>query len=127
MNCGVCAAYLRENNPCPGCRAPNKNKPKTRVRCRIKNCGVVRKNKTGLCFDCAGFPCEKLIHLDRRYRAKYHMSMIENLETIRESGLGRFVRKERERWACSFCGGVVCVHRGSCQTCGKNKVWNFRG
>jgi rubredoxin len=26
-----------------------------------------------------------------------------------------------ERWACSGCGEVLCVHRESCDTCGH--VW----
>jgi len=32
------------------------------------------------------FPCIRLTHLDKRYRANYGMSMIDNLETIQGSG-----------------------------------------
>jgi uncharacterized OB-fold protein len=46
------------------------------------------------------------------------MSMLENLASIRELGLERFVAAERERWRCPECGVVVCVHRPSCLYCG---------
>ncbi|MCL4367818.1 MAG: hypothetical protein M1337_01395 [Actinobacteria bacterium] len=45
------------------------------------------------------------------------MSMIENLERIRELGLADFIAFERERWKCPVCGGVVCVHEMVCIYC----------
>jgi hypothetical protein len=59
--------------------------------------------------------------LDLRYRKKYGMSMIENLEAIRQHGIRKFIKSEKERWTCSECGGVICVHRGFCSTCGAKK------
>ena len=56
--------------------------------------------------------------LDKRYRTKYDMSMLENLTTIRDSGLTAFVEKEKERWRCRTCGGTICVHRWMCPVCG---------
>ncbi len=121
MNCGVCMAYLREKNKCPGCRGTDAGKPPTRAGCRIKNCEVFRKGAAKFCFECAAFPCDKLEHLDKRYRAKYAMSMIENLGDIKGSGLRNFFKKEKARWSCSRCGGTICVHKGRCLACGKNK------
>ncbi|MFC2022687.1 hypothetical protein ACFLTL_00780 [Chloroflexota bacterium] len=43
--------------------------------------------------------------------------MIENLENIKNNGLAAFVEGEKERWRCSKCGGVICVHRGYCYDC----------
>ncbi len=37
MNCGLCYAYLREKNKCPGCRLFNKKEPVSIAKCRIKN------------------------------------------------------------------------------------------
>ena len=59
------------------------------------------------------------MQLDKRYRTNYGMSMIENLERIKEIGLNVFVEGERERWLCLKCGGVICVHRGYCYDCGQ--------
>jgi len=119
MNCGVCLAYLRDTRTCPGCRGDDANKPFSCVRCVIKNCETVKAGPSGFCFDCPKLPCKRLKDLDKRYRTKYGMSMLENLEFIREHGLSAFVDKESERWRCRKCGGVICVHRHFCFTCGE--------
>jgi hypothetical protein len=121
MNCGICWAYLRDKNKCPGCRAPDVNKPATRVRCKIKNCKIVQNSKSKFCFDCVNLPCEHLKRLDKRYQAKYNMSMVENLEHIKKLGIKKFIKSEKTRWACSKCGDVICVHKGQCCSCGKIK------
>ena len=117
MNCAICLAYLRETSRCPGCRVHDTHKPKTRTNCVIKNCEV-RTIGDGFCHQCPDYPCKRLKQLDKRYRAKYAMSMIENLESIRERGLEAFIDSENERWRCAKCGGTVCVHRGYCLRCG---------
>jgi hypothetical protein len=119
MNCGVCIAHLRDKNSCPGCRFPDPSKSITRVRCKIKTCAVIRKGDATFCFECKEFPCEALKHLDKRYRTKYHMSMIENLEYIKKLGLKKFIVNEQKRWSCSHCGGTICVHKRCCYICGK--------
>jgi hypothetical protein len=62
-------------------------------------------------------PCEKLKHLDKRYRTKYAMSMVEYLENIRKLGIRKFVENETERWACPECNAPICVHDRKCYTC----------
>jgi hypothetical protein len=121
MNCGICMAYLREKNKCPGCRGADTDKPITRVRCKIKTCTTFRNGKAKFCFECGNFPCGILEHLDKRYRTKYGMSMIENLEYIRDYGIRKFIKNEDVRWTCSHCEGTICVHRGYCIDCGKKK------
>ena len=118
MYCRICKAYLREKNKCPGCSGLNNNKPITRVKCKIKKCEVLKKEKAKFCFECVNFPCENLKHLDNRYRTKYNMSMIENLENIKNFGVKKFVKNEDVRWTCSHCGGTICVHNGYCNSCG---------
>jgi hypothetical protein len=121
MNCGICLAYLREKNKCPGCRGAGLNKPVTRSQCKIKNCSTFIKDMSLFCFECEKLPCDRLKHLDKRYRTKYQMSMIENLEQIKKVGIKKFVAAEKTRWVCSECGGIVCVHKGCCVRCGKKK------
>ncbi len=107
MNCAVCKAYLREHNPCHGCFDAEQNMPKTRVNCRMRVC----KKRTGkFCCHCTEFPCEQLRHLDQRYRTRYGMSEIANLEFIRDQGIRKFVAAERERWVSDR--GIFCVHDG---------------
>jgi hypothetical protein len=118
MNCGLCMAYLREKDTCPGCRAADTRKKVSVIRCKIKNCGPMQKDSLKYCFGCDNFPCKNLRHLDTRYRTRYHISMIENLLTIKNLGIRRFLKKEKIRWTCPACGGTVCVHKGKCRDCG---------
>ena len=121
MNCGVCRAYLREKNKCTGCRSSNTGKPTSRIKCEIKTCKVFKNGKAKFCFQCNNFPCDTLKHLDKRYRTKYNMSMIENLGNIKKAGIRKFLLNEKARWTCSNCGGTICVHNGFCSNCGKKK------
>ena len=105
MNCGICRAHLRQNNPCPGCNYPDKNKPKTRSQCKIL---LFYKRKGKFCCTCAEFPCDQLKRLDTRYRTKYGMSEIENLEYIRDNGIKKFIEAENKRWVSGK--GILCVH-----------------
>lgn len=70
---------------------------------------------------CAEFPCKKLRQLDDRYRKKYGVSMIDNLDEIRKLGIHEFIKTERERWTCKTCGGIIDVHHGCCCSCGKER------
>lgn len=121
MNCGICHAYLREKDKCPGCRLFNAEKPVSIAGCRIKNCEIIQKGKIKYCFECGNFPCKNLKRLDKRYRTKYNMSEIENLEYIKKNGIRKFVSKEKTRWACSKCRGTICVHKGYCLSCRKKE------
>ena len=114
MNCGICRVYLREKNKCPGCRGSDANKPVTRVVCKIKTCELFQKGKARFCFKCKKCPCNILKHLDVRYRTRYNMSMLENLESIKKIGIKKFIGSEKITWACPECGGIICVHTGSC-------------
>ncbi len=115
MNCRLCYAFLRSRNPCPGCRGDDRGKPKTRVACGIKAC---EKRRGDFCTGCASFPCEHLSRLDKRYRKKYGMSVLDNLESIETHGLRSFVAREKSEWACGACGETICVHKAFCPACG---------
>ena len=119
MNCGICLAFLRDKNKCPGCRNMGKNKPGYCRKCIIKNCELLAKTDSNFCYDCEKYPCTRLKQLDKRYRTNYNMSMLENLNNIQKLGLIEFLTLEQKRWVCSKCGGTICVHRRYCLKCGK--------
>jgi hypothetical protein len=123
MNCAICMGHLlREKNICPGCRGDDKNKPRNCVRCIIVNCEHLQNTQSKYCSEkCDKFPCSRLKDLDKRYRTKYGMSMLENLKNIEDLGIMAFVRNEKTRWTCPECGGLICVHRSNCPTCGKDR------
>jgi hypothetical protein len=119
MNCGICRAYLRPKKKCPGCRGEDTQKMLSCLQCKIKNCERIRVERYQFCFRCESYPCQRLKQLDKRYRTKYSMSMLENLASIKATGLAAFIEKENKRWQCPICGGMVCVHTGYCLQCGK--------
>ena len=122
MNCGVCIAYIVMKNDlnkkgfrktyCAGCLPRGKNCVFMKAHCDLIGKGLVR-----FCYECQNFPCCRLKALDKRYRTKYHMSMIKNLERIRDKGIDEFLEKEHEKWLCPNCGGVICCHNGLCLNC----------
>ena len=94
-------------------------KSEYRNRCRIRNCEQIVDGKIKYCSDsCGRFPCARLKQLDKRYRTKYGMSMIDNLKMINEFGIRHFIRYEKEKWLCPECGEMICVHRPVCLSCG---------
>jgi len=113
MNCAICMTFLREKNRCGGCYAPDRL---CSINCTISSCDQVRGRYN---HSCGAFPCRRLKQLDKRYRTKYHMSMIENLDAIKRDGIRSFVRSERERWSCKACGGTIDIHHYRCSECGR--------
>jgi|GEM_PF-166276 len=121
MNCTLCIGYRRDKNRCGGCVPGGASTPNYTRKCIIRNCNELKKARRPYCFDCDIYPCKRLKQLDKRYRTKYGMSMIENLESIRQSGIRKFISAERKRWICRQCGSIVCVHRPDCLFCGLQK------
>jgi Protein of unknown function (DUF3795) len=119
MDCALCMAISRKKDQCPGCRGPDEGKPKYCVACKMVVCDLAPEGPDGrFCITCGSFPCKRLKDIDKRYRTKYSMSMIENLGTIKDEGLDRFIEMEKKKWICKGCGGIVSVHRDNCLVCG---------
>jgi hypothetical protein len=128
MNCALCASYLAMKydlkragvmkSYCAGCRPRGKNCAFMKKACEKLGNGLVK-----YCFECPDFPCRRLKHLDTRYRTKYHMSMIENLE-LSGTREWRSLEKETAKWRCPGCGGVISCHSGLCFKCDLEKLKN---
>lgn len=118
MNCGLCIGYLRVKKPCGGCfKINDENKPKHCRSCNIANCDSLVNTESGFCFECKTYPCTRLKRLDKRYRTKYGMSMLENLNYIQKFGIEKFFRNEEKKWSCRECNSGLCVHRSFCLNC----------
>jgi hypothetical protein len=121
--CDLCLGFQREKNRCCGCNNIG-NKPYHCTVCSIKTCSEKNGDEKLLCYDCAKFPCRRIKDLDKRYRLKYGESPIGNLTEIKEIGLAQFIEIEKEKWKCSQCGQLLCVHKEVCLSCGnKNKYF----
>ncbi len=131
MNCALCISYQAMNNDlkkkglnrkyCPGCIPRGEN-----CTHMAGSCDLVGEGKVRFCFECENFPCKRLKALDKRYRDKYHMSMIENLKCIRDCGMERFLEIEEAKWQCRECSGTICCHVGLCLECGLDKLLRNR-
>ena len=122
MNCGICIGHIREKNKCPGCREIDAYKSSYGRECYIRSCQILKNNNWKYCSDkCEKYPCLRLKNLDKRYRTKYGMSMIENLGNIKNLGIEKFFESEQRRWKCRECGELLCVHRISCLKCGMKR------
>lgn len=131
MNCRLCVAYQFKEHDinkrgfhrkyCPGCIPRGKH-------ClhMADKCELIGKGKLRFCFECEYFPCKRLKSLDKRYRTKYHMSMIDNLRLIKEQGMDNFLDSESKKWTCPRCGDVICCHNGLCLNCDIEKLVNNR-
>ena len=127
MNCGICSSYLAGTHDirtfglrmpyCSGCRPRNKSCAYLK-----KQCPLLAESRITFCYECPGFPCERLVALDRRYRERYHMSMLENLAVIKDQGTDAFFQKEAEKWQCPGCGGTLSCHNGICFDCGSDRL-----
>lgn len=124
MNCGVCARYLTLKNNikgvpipyCEGCRIRSK-------KCTFqKKCRLLKKDEIRFCYECKDFPCENLKRLDNRYQTNYNTSFIDNLNSIKKTGLSKFVSNEKKKWKCPKCKGTICIHNGLCFKCNLDKL-----
>ena len=118
INCGFCIAHLRDKNPCPGCNFDGPGKPKHCATCSRKICDQ-KPGVSSFCFECKKYPCARMRRLDERYRLKYGISPLDNLEQIHNLGLKQFMEIEITRRTCRECGGPIGLHDKKCHSCGK--------
>ncbi len=127
MDCNVCSGYLAMQHDlkgkgirmssCKGCRPRDK-------KCAFlkKRCACLLNHSIQFCYECADFPCEQLAQLDTRYSTLFHMSLLENLASIKKNGMEQFLKDEEEKWRCPTCGGVICCHNGLCFECDTDRL-----
>ncbi|ULQ59947.1 DUF3795 domain-containing protein [Brucepastera parasyntrophica] len=119
VNCQACYAHLRTKDNCGGCLVSGAKKRGSCSSCIRKNCAA-EKGIT-YCYECDDFPCRKIKSLDKSYRLRYGISLIDNGFTAREKTIGEFLKQDREYFLCKECGGIICEHNGTCSECGIKK------
>jgi hypothetical protein len=131
MNCRLCIHYQvgeqalpqkgYKRVTCPGCIPRGEHCTHMGDHCPDLRDGLLR-----FCFQCPQYPCKRLKALDKRYRNKYHMSMIQNLDHIQSKGMADFLQEQQIQWVCPTCGGVICCHNGLCLSCDLEVLKNNR-
>ena len=115
MNCKVCYKHCNSKEMCPGCLYDNLEKPKHCQKCKIKNC--LKDKNFKYCFKCSNYPCKLIKNLDKSYRKNYKVSLIENSNFVKNNGLKPFMEKEKSKYICIKCGGIISIHDGKCSEC----------
>ena len=120
MNCGICIAFF-------GYTMNGKKRKHACITCRLRKskcafikqkCDKLATNQIEYCFECSDFPCETLNALDKRYREKYGMSMVDNLQELKEKGMEQFLENQESKYKCPNCGDIISVHDRKCYACG---------
>ena len=116
ITCAVCYVHHRKKKPCLGCRGHDASKPEHCRKCKIKDC--VTSQGIDFCFECSTFPCATIKRLDKSYRQRYQVSLIENGIRIKTVGAEQHLLEEKEKWTCAQCRGVISLHDRACSECG---------
>jgi hypothetical protein len=119
INCRICIAYFgytmsgkKSKKQCIGCNPSGKSCAHLK-----KYCAKLRKKEIEYCYECSDFPCEHLQRIDTAYRDRFYVSLVANLEYIRDNGMKKFLQEQEERYKCPSCQEVICVHNGKCYSC----------
>lgn len=118
VNCEICSAYLRSNNPCSGCLTDDDSKPLHCLNCAKKKC--VKEKGISHCYKCEEFPCSKILVMDKKYRDKYGVSTIGNGKYVDKKGVTKFLEVQKLKYTCQKCSGIIDVHNKRCSECGEN-------
>lgn len=120
MNCLVCYKHCYSKKPCDGCLMGDVGKPEHCRRCKIKNCS--KENGITYCYECTEFPCILIKNMEKSYNKRYDESLIRNGLKVKEDGVDTFMEKEREKWTCQHCGGIISLHDAECSECQEKTI-----
>lgn len=90
--------------------------------CDIKACATSKKIE--YCFECAGYPCERLVDF-RNDEHAHHSIIVHNLGRIRRLGTEQWLAEELTRWSCPQCGLSFTWYDEVCKACG-TELYNCR-
>ena len=100
MNCWVCYVHLRKKKNCLGCQGQDDLKPEHCRKCKIKDCALGQG--IHFCFECSSFPCAIIKRLDKSYRQRYQVSLVDNAFRQKILGVELYLREEKEKM--DLCG-----------------------
>ncbi len=123
LNCRVCGAVCHPNPvPCVGCLGGEGYQYRHCVTCEIVHCEKRASLPDEFCDTCPEYPCEAVREKQSRYTTAYPMyeSPVDNLRFLRRYGMAALLAREEAYWRCPSCGGVICVHDGACESCGRS-------
>lgn len=118
MNCKICYKHLaigKYTKCCNGCKFQDETLPNSCRNCKLVACANEKNIDHG--YKCTLSPCKLIKNLDKSYIKKYNISLIENSKIIKENGTEEFLKKEKEKWICKGCKGIISLHDKICSSC----------
>jgi len=111
IDCGICEAYTCRDNPqllnflitrgipasklpCSGCRSIGGNCPVLPAKCETYEC--IKAKNMQFCFECADYPCNKLLPASDRAERLPHNLKVFQLSLIEKKGIDAFLERSSE-------------------------------
>ncbi len=121
LYCGACPKMLSAKagaggDTCYGCKS---ERPTGYCAvCGIKACA--RSKGHGFCNECSEYgACELMQNFLRDANWPYQRAASDNMESIRRSGLTKWLETQEQRWRCGSCGASYSWWDETCPRCGQ--------
>jgi hypothetical protein len=138
LYCGTCPIYLAPRKKdldqikrisketgissgkvyCDGCLSNNVFAPCVVCKHGFRRCASV--NKVTWCFQCPHFPCQRLSDFKDAHVVEgisHHAHVIDDLQSMREQGIEKWVEKQSREARCPECGTVLYWFVRECSNC----------
>jgi hypothetical protein len=138
LYCGTCPIYLAPRKKdldqlgkisketgispdrvyCDGCLSSNVFAPCVTCRHGFRRCAS--ENKVTWCFQCPHFPCQRLSDFKDAHVVEgisHHARVIDDLQSMREHGIEKWVERQSRETRCPECGTVLYWFVRECSNC----------
>jgi Protein of unknown function (DUF3795) len=103
---------------CDGCLSNNVFSPCVVCRHGFRSCAS--ENKVTWCFQCPHFPCKRLSDFKDAHVVdgiSHHAHVIDDLQSMKEHGIEKWVERQSREARCSECGTVLYWFVRKCPHC----------
>lgn len=115
--CGTCPSYPKD---CGGCLS-------SRIAPGCDTCGngfrdCAKSHEVTRCYECNEFPCARLESFRGQHVVNgigHHTHVIDDLQSMKESGVEAWVAQQAEAHTCTHCGKLIPWHESACPGCRK--------
>lgn len=104
--CGTCPFYPTR---CHGCLSDKLTAHCVKCPNGFRDC--VKEHSVTRCYECAEFPCAKLEKFSGEHWENgigHHVTVIEDLQCMKDSSVAEWVEKKTQENTCPKCGQLVC-------------------
>ena len=115
--CETCPIFA--DGLCDGCLSEHVAPPCKLCMHGFRDCA--KEHKVTWCFECEGFPCERLWKFKDCHVVNgisHHEHIMEQIRRQRKTGVDAWVRDQEKINACPSCGSIMIWCEDKCRKCG---------